>query len=213
MEGRRGRQPSPEASREDKVENICSEPQGKERNSSSEFGDDDFNEDFLELAEASMDPFVDHNSHIGAVETRQSAIFTPSTNHEVLETPQFDPTTSKPEENMNDKENYTLDADEFDDEFDEFSDSIEDILAECDAAPNSMLVRPISKPNLVSDLSVTGADTDSSSTATVHPAQEVNRPQGESSGDEFDDDEFDMEAIEQSMRQSGADGSNHVCHS
>ncbi|KAF7589324.1 Tripartite DNA replication factor [Aspergillus hancockii] len=207
-EGRHGSQSSSEPSRENKAEDTYSARQGKEQ-SSSEFGDDDFDEDFLELAEASIDPFVDHNSHSGAVESGQGAKFVPSNTLKTVKKLRFDLPSSKPEVDVNNENNYTLDADEFDDDFDEFSDNIDDILAEYDTASNSKVVRLISKPTPASDPSVSGSGTNGSSTSTVNSAQATNRLQGESSGDEFDDDEFDMEAIEQSMRQSGADGSNH----
>ena len=47
----------------------------------------------------------------------------------------------------------------------------------------------------------------------VEPVEGTSKPVEASSGDEFDDEDFDMEAIEQSMMQSGEQGSNHVCHS
>ncbi|KAE8391370.1 hypothetical protein BDV23DRAFT_71727 [Aspergillus alliaceus] len=212
------RHASLEANQGNKADEISPESQGQKQNSSSEFGDDDFDEDFLELAEASMDPdpFVEHDREPGAVDARRNIALFPTDTHNPFQEkqkPYIDVATSKLEAAANNKSSYTLDAAEFDDdEFDEFSDNIDDILAECDAAPSTKVVRPVSQNILAFNVSGSGSGAASPSMAAMKPAQ-VSRPQGESSSDEFDDDEFDMEAIEQTMTQTGADGSNYVCHS
>ena len=217
MQDRPGHHSSFKSKRDNKVNEVYPEPQGKEQASSSEFGDDDFDQGFLELAEASMDPFVEHGSLPGAMDTGGDTTFLSTKAHEPhneKQNPYAHATTLNSEAGPNEKTGHSLNTvDIDDDEFDEFSDNIDDILAECDAAPNTKLVRPISKNNTVSNLSRVGSGTAGSSTVMMKPVQGVSVPRGESSGDEFDDDEFDMEAIEQSMRQSGADGSNYVCHS
>ncbi|OGM44593.1 DNA replication helicase Dna2 [Aspergillus bombycis] len=212
MQDRPGHHSLFKANRDNNVNNVYPEPQGKEQASSSDFGDDEFDQDFLEIAEASMDPFVDHGSLPGAMVTRGNTTFL-STNtyepHDEKQNPHAHATTLNSEA-VPKKPHYSPKRVRFeDDEFDEFSDNIDDIFAECDAAPSTKLVRPIPKDDTASNLSGLESGTDNSSTVIAKPVRGVNMPQEVSSGDEFDDDEFDMEAIEQSMRQSGADGSNY----
>ncbi|KAE8383674.1 hypothetical protein BDV26DRAFT_251427 [Aspergillus bertholletiae] len=208
---------SSKANRDSMADKIFPEPQGQKQASSSEFEDDDFDESFLELAEASMDPFVDHGKLPDSIDPGKNATFVSTTTHEphdAKQNPHAHATTPKSRVGPTEKTNYSLSTVNFDDdEFDEFSDNIDDILAECDVTPSTKLVRSIPKNNMASNLSGLGGGAASSSTIIAKPVQEVNVPQEESFGDEFDDDEFDMEAIEQSMRQSGVDESNHVCHS
>ncbi|THC92535.1 hypothetical protein EYZ11_007988 [Aspergillus tanneri] len=112
--------------------------------------------------------------------------------------------------NKSNEAEYTLDADEFDDDFDEFSDNIEDILAECGATPSIKLARPAAKNYVASKPSHSGTDIANSASIAQLPAGDTNISTETFSGDEFDDGDFDMEAIEQSMIQSGAKELNHV---
>lgn len=198
-----------------------SEPQtkGKVQKSSSDFGDDDLDDDdFFDLAQASMDPFVETSQHgtgMGTTNldyTGMSASVNQHSQPDMKGTSRFNEMESRPASNVNNKNEYTLDADEFDDDFDEFSDNIEDILAECDATQSTKLARPAAKNYLASNNSASTNQVDKP-VPPVEPVEGTSKPVEASSGDEFDDEDFDMEAIEQSMMQSGEQGSNHVCHS
>ncbi|OOF95754.1 hypothetical protein ASPCADRAFT_48019 [Aspergillus carbonarius ITEM 5010] len=171
--------------------------------SSSDYGDDDFDQDFFDLAEASIDPFVDaDSSHHGNVALSEKHVnnsaqteIHPSAqkprNISVLNT-KFD--EDKPTNNEN-----TLDADEFDDDFDGISDSMEDLLAECDKTSSMNLANPNSTEPLPPKQATPVAGSGNLFAATSGSLNAMNLSPETLSGDEFDDDGLDLEAIEQSM--------------
>ncbi|KAH8422669.1 bifunctional ATP-dependent DNA helicase/ssDNA endodeoxyribonuclease DNA2 [Aspergillus melleus] len=181
--------------------------------SSSDFGDDDLDDDFFDLAQASMDPFVEPSQHgtaMGAMNTNYAGVLASANQQSLPDAKSISDSNtmgSAPAMNTNNQSEYTLDADEFDDDFDEFSDNIEDILAECEATQNTKLARPAAKNFLASDHPGSLKSMDSSM-PPLEPVKGASKPVETSSGDEFDDDDFDMEAIEQSMMQSGEKASN-----
>ncbi|PLB46749.1 hypothetical protein P170DRAFT_221441 [Aspergillus steynii IBT 23096] len=200
---------------------LVPQPQSREtvQKSSSDFGDDDLDDDdFFGLAQASMDPFVEPSQHGTGIGTMNPEYAGTSAPVNQQKPPDMQCTyhsitmESAPASNIDNKTEYTLDADEFDDDFDEFSDNIEDILAECDATQNTKLARPAAKNYLASNHSGSSMKIDKP-VPPVEPVNGTSKPVEASSGDEFDDEDFDMDAIEQSMMQSGEKGSNHVCHS
>ncbi|RAL17230.1 bifunctional ATP-dependent DNA helicase/ssDNA endodeoxyribonuclease DNA2 [Aspergillus homomorphus CBS 101889] len=180
---------------------------------SSDYGDDEFDEDFLELAEASIDPFVEAtNPPRNLAENSNPAKLTAPPPHKgapsLQETTASNVTgtaTSKAEMTMNNNKDFDLDDDEFDDDdFDDLSDNIEDLLAECDKTPSMKLARPIPKGPNVPEQPLSGTEPRRYDfAATVGSANEMKKDTDISSGDEFDDGSLDMDAIEQSMRQSG----------
>lgn len=187
------------------------------QDSSSEFGDDDLDQEFLDLAEASADPFIAPalapasdrqefdsfgSSGWSAVANQQSQSWRPKV-----------PVIS--EEKATSGEPKHDDSDDFDDdEYGDFPDSLQDVLAACDAKSSSIhTTKPTTKekPPFKSSGSVTvGAGADVSGEI---PQKTSVKPDPESSGDEFDDDDFDLEAIEQTMKQTGENGQAYVCHS
>ncbi|PLN85364.1 hypothetical protein BDW42DRAFT_2963 [Aspergillus taichungensis] len=170
--------------------------------SSSDFGDDDLDQDFLDLAEATMDPFVDSDGpHDNKQVARPDAlphlspIKAPAV-HGALVNTHTDTTKAG-------KSDYKYDADEFDDDFEDFSDNIEDILAECDGTPSTKSARPVSNNIPVSQ--PLGPSHDAKPLFDVAGGStfgDVKNAEAASSDDEFDDGDFDMEAIEQSMKQT-----------
>jgi DNA replication ATP-dependent helicase Dna2 len=119
-----------------------------------------------------------------------------------------------PEENATSGEPKRDDSDD-DDEYGGFPDSLQDnVLAECDVKPSSIhATKPVTKktPPYKGSGSVTvGAGAE---LPGAIPQKTSVKPEPESSGDEFDDDDFDLEAIEQTMKQTGENGQAYVCHS
>lgn len=168
---------------------------------SSDFGDDDLDQDLMDLADASTDPFVEpvaaHNEFDSLGSSAWSSF---AANKMQSSHPKQPPTVdTEPPIDQNDMNNETKhdDSDDFDDDYSNFADDFQEILAECDG-----------KPDKVDSFNPTPAEQQAvkNDTTAAAPAAEA-----EFSGDEFDDD-FDLAAIEQSMKQAGGDGA-HVCHS
>lgn len=164
-------------------------PQG----SSSEFEDDDLDMELLEFADTTLDSFTESAQSRSTVQSVNPVITKKrvseelqSYDHSMKIMPQG---TSV---GMNNK-NATNDIDEFDYD-DELPENIHMVLDGCDKAPVS------AKPE------------SSQHAASTNPSKEIVKPDL-SSGDEFDDEDFDFEAIEQSMRHPGDNGRSHVCHS
>lgn len=185
--------------------------------SSSDYGDDEFDQDFFDLAEASIDPFVDvGSSHLkdkalsdGLAKNGASTEACASTK-EWRETGAVTMKTNvdKPTNNVD-----TLDADEFDDDFDGLSDGMEDLLAQCEKSQSTDMAKPVSTGPAASRQPIPGAKSGYYPNAMSEVPIQKKGEQDASFGDEFDDDGLDIEAIEQSMMHSGADASNDVCHS
>ncbi|RAL01007.1 bifunctional ATP-dependent DNA helicase/ssDNA endodeoxyribonuclease DNA2 [Aspergillus ibericus CBS 121593] len=202
---------------EPRVIHVVPEDRKPLEESSSDYGDDDFDQDFFDLAEASMDPFVDAESHhhgdIPLSEKRVNNNTPTDIRFSAKETNDTGVMNTKIDEDKPTNNDNTLDADEFDDDFDGISDDMEDLLAECDNAPSTKLASIISTETLApkQPISVVGSGNRFASTSRAPNPTDLGSETP--SGDEFDDDGLDLEAIEQSMVHSGAAGSNNVCHS
>ncbi|PYH42118.1 bifunctional ATP-dependent DNA helicase/ssDNA endodeoxyribonuclease DNA2, partial [Aspergillus saccharolyticus JOP 1030-1] len=177
---------------------------------SSDYGDDDFDEDFLELAEASMDPFVEDKPPRNLAENPAPASPTAALRnggapllHEVTTCAATDTTNPDVDVTMTDNKEFDLDGDEFDDDFDDLSDNIEDLFAECDKIPSMKLARPIPKGPSVPEQPLSGTGPRRYFAATAGSNNETEKDSEFFSGGEFDDGSLDINAIEQSMRQSG----------
>ncbi|PWY80625.1 hypothetical protein BO70DRAFT_46510 [Aspergillus heteromorphus CBS 117.55] len=190
--------------------------------SSSDYGDDDFDQDFIDLAEASIDPFVDDgSSNTHKADPSEECVDNVASKEVYLPISQVkdsNPSSmkSKPNANLPNSNEHgfdadEFDADEFDDDFDGISDNIDDLLVDCQATPTMKTARTIPKEQSTGEQLVSGSGFGSLSTARHGAYNETRRSPG-LSGDEFDDDGLDIEAIEQSMVHSGVDGSDDVCH-
>lgn len=182
-------------------------PQG----SSSEFGDDDLDQDLLELAEAAMDPS----------ETRIRGDEEKSVDLECRTTP--GPEQPAPSQvdlasvNRNDAtfqtsntNAYKDDDDEFDDGDDDFPDNIEEIMAQFEKEVPAQQKQLLPEDQPEPEVAATTADSTGLGTNAEGHAEGSKNAEGISSDDEFDDDDFDLEAIENSMLQSGARDSSQV---
>lgn len=184
--------------------------------SSSDFGDDDIDQDLMDLADASIDPFVE-TPHAGHKDTTlgSSGWTARATDKPTSWKPRGNPV---PDNHSSTSLNPTINEikpdefDEFEDDYDDLPDNLQEILAKCDQKPNSATpsnpianAPAVKKPNAANG-SVNGGIAGTRPTATVKKAELA------SSDDEFDD-EFDMEAIEQTMRQAGEGEPAHVRHS
>ncbi|KAJ5942325.1 hypothetical protein N7516_002493 [Penicillium verrucosum] len=179
--------------------------------SSSEFGDDDLDQGLMDLADPSEDPFIGPahasnefaslgSSDWAALDAEKSRSSQPKKNS------MFDSKPSIPiPHNTTTNETKRDEFDDFEDEYDDLPDNLQEILAKCDTNPVSVnSLKP----------TITGLSLQKSDAANVPvngsmhskpPTATPVKPEMVSSDDEFDDD-FDLEAIEQTMKQAGEGG-------
>ncbi|KAJ5448994.1 hypothetical protein N7445_003815 [Penicillium cf. griseofulvum] len=182
--------------------------------SSSEFGDDDLDQDLMELADASEDPFIEPprasnefaslgSSSWAALAADKSRSWQPKENSKLDCKPPI------PHNTMTINEPKRDEFDEFEDEDDILTDNLQEILAKCDTKPDT---KPV--PVNPSYPTITGPSLQRSDAmnapvnGSMHskPPTKPAKAEAASSDDEFDDDDFDLEAIEQTMKQAGEGG-------
>jgi hypothetical protein len=183
------------------------------QDSESEFGDDDLDQDFMDFADAAADPFVASVADRNGFDSLGSSAWS-NLAAEKLESshPRFQSMTDKKPPAMQTLMNNDTkpdDSDNFEDDYGDFDDDFEDALAECDA-------KPMNPSNLASVDSqpvrkVDGLSIDSATQIPTKSPQGPARGTTALSDDEFDDD-FDLDAIEQTMKQTGEDAA-YVGHS
>ncbi|OJJ74761.1 hypothetical protein ASPBRDRAFT_120519 [Aspergillus brasiliensis CBS 101740] len=180
--------------------------------SSSDYGDDEFDQDFFDLAEASMDPFVDAgSSHLQGKSLSAKPVNNQVSTDARASTEKLTETNAVNMKTDVDKATNnvdTLDADEFDDDFDGLSDSMEDLLAQCEKSQSTDMAKPVSTGPAAPKQPISEFQSGNYLGATSEASFEKKGGPSTSFGDEFDDDGLDIEAIAQSMAHSGADGSN-----
>ncbi|KAL1964671.1 hypothetical protein VTN77DRAFT_6697 [Rasamsonia byssochlamydoides] len=176
--------------------------EAKAQESSSEFGDDDLDEDLLALVESSTDPFIDSTK-----------------NQKMMSETSFNKTGFDPEQSPSPAEHgnrqrvsaSNADAQKDDDEFDdddEFPENMEELLAQYDEktpVKRGNSPRQVGQESVNSTVHIGAAH---SSVASGRQVQGSKKSEDISSGDEFDDEDFDLAAIEDSMLQSRADACN-----
>ncbi|KAL2810459.1 hypothetical protein BJX63DRAFT_316605 [Aspergillus granulosus] len=181
----------------------CPSPNKKTlQESFSDFGDDDLDDDFLELAEASMDPFIETTQldkasrkpdmeHGHDLPLNKSGPSFNNTNHELpLGANQVIPPKN---------DDIALD-DEFDDDFEGFSDNIDEILAGCDETPSNRTSRSIQESQrLERPIPHKNREGQPATPGTSHG--EANE-QCITSSDEFGDDDFDLDCFDQPTSQT-----------
>lgn len=185
--------------------------------SSSEFGDDDLDQGLMDLADPSEDPFIEPahasnefaslgSSGWAALEAEKSRSWQPKQNSMLDSKPSI-PIPHNTTTNETKRDEF----DDFEDEYDDLPDNLQEILAKCDTNP---------VPVNSSKATTTGPSLQKSDTANVPvngsmhskpPTAAPVKPEIVSSDDEFDDD-FDLEAIEQTMKQAD-EGGPYVSHS
>jgi DNA replication ATP-dependent helicase Dna2 len=229
MDARRCRSSSPTKDRKaledvaETNESPCAAPTDKGRpnqrpvlqESSSDFGDDDLDQDLIDLADASADPFVDAvrpsnefdslgSSDWAALAAEKSRSWQPKENS-MLDSK---PSTSH---NLTNNELKRDEFDDFDDDYDDLPDNLQEILAKCDKKPDQpKAAKTATGEPLLKNLDATNAPV--GAVSGKFPATTGVKAEAESSDDEFDDD-FDLEAIEQTMKQAGEGKPAHVCRS
>ncbi|KAJ5640523.1 Dna2/Cas4 domain of unknown function DUF83 [Penicillium herquei] len=179
--------------------------------SSSEFGDDDLDQEFMDMA-ASEDPFVTAPSASRGSNNEFGSLGSSGWSNIVAEKPQGHqvqlpiPVKNPPAgHNIVNVDPKPDDSEDFDDDFGDF----DDILAECDNQhANPSLFKPNTHeqqtekrlgPSAVPPVVPAAPATTKGAVVTVD----------EFSDDEFDDD-FDLDAIEQTMKKTGADGPHNL---
>lgn len=176
--------------------------------SESEFGDDDLDQDFMDLADAAADPFVtpavvvDRNGidSLGSSAWSNLAAEKLESSHSGL---QFVSDKKPPAaQNFMNNETKPDNFDDLEDEYGDFDDDFEDVLVECDAKPTDA-----SNPSIAESQPAPRVDAVYVNSAPQVPAHTT----AAFSDDEFDDD-FDLDAIEQTMKQTGEDAT-YVGHS
>lgn len=175
--------------------------------SSSDFGDDDLDEGFLTLAEASEDPFLEltrPNNYTNPMNAQAPVESTMEQRRRQLGTLGDSNHNARVSDSGNRELSFdkALNSDEFDDDFDD----IEDLLAECDGTAGLIPPGPTASEKLLANEQpcIKQNTKRPSETEGFNGTSKENLET--SSGDEFDDDDFDVEAIEQSM-QPGRNGS------
>ncbi|KAF7716942.1 Uncharacterized protein PECH_000665 [Penicillium ucsense] len=177
------------------------------QDSDSEFGGDDLDEDFLNLAENAADPFVDTSrqerestpfgSFSGMKQTAGTPAFGDSGDAALRLTSQRHSTTN--ENGRDDSDNF--DDDFGDDDFGIFDDQLQDALVDCEMEPVK-----VSNTHVATGIqSIRQVEPTSSNHDSQPPAEGLHvlgQAAQSSSDDEFDDD-FDLDAIEQTMGASG----------
>ncbi|KAL2865480.1 bifunctional ATP-dependent DNA helicase/ssDNA endodeoxyribonuclease DNA2 [Aspergillus lucknowensis] len=172
---------------------------------SSDFGDDDLDDDFLELAEAAMDPFAEPirmgNAAGGTTTEPKQALLLDSGeasfNNMAHDLP------SNMTQPLPTKADHTLHIDEFDDDFEGFSDDIDEILAECDETPSNKLSKAPQQQPPISEFPPHQNMREMPPVATSVSHNE-NRHQYITSSDEFGDDDFDPDCLDQAIAQAEA---------
>lgn len=174
--------------------------------SSSEFEDEDLDQDLLDFAAASMDPFVDTNRSHNITESTDCVgeAFALKGHQQVSQGPEYTNADAVPPNSKNStiNQNNTSDIDELEDDYD--GEGMEKMAAQYDKLPEPNPIGAVENEQLVPKPNPLDGTKD-----VIGPE----KTQETSWSDEFDDDDFDLEAIEQSMNQSNVDGSDHVCRS
>lgn len=171
------------------------------RESSSEFGDDDLDQDLMDLADAAAeDPFVAAPASHNEFESLGSSAWSKL----AAEKPQSSFTKQPPVADVKphnvskvmDAETNVEASDEFDDDYGDYAENFDEILAGCD------------KKQPVPEQEVVGMKPAAAPLPVAAPSTMLNEKKENAeatfSEDEFDDD-FDLDAIEQTMKHTGAE--------
>lgn len=179
--------------------------------SESEFGDDDLDQDFMDLADATEDPFLAPAADRDEFDSLGSSAWSNLAQEKLESSRSRLQSESKPKppavQTFTNNETRHDDSDDFD--YGDFDDDFENALAECDAKPIDLSKQPNIKPEPARKVDAISFDSASRVSAPV-PEAPANGA-ATLSDDEFDD-EFDLDAIEQTMKQTGEDAA-YVGHS
>lgn len=178
---------------------------------SSEFGDDDLDQDLMDLADVSTDPFVDSTVNRTEFDSFGSSAWSSFAAEKQPIHPEQPIMNSKPPtvNKLMNNDTKPDDSDDFDDEYGDF-DNIQDILAECDEKQEHS---DPSKSGSVQQPVLENANGSAAADSTQRkPSNLPTQKSGAASSDDEFDDDFDLDAIEQTMKQAGQD-EDHVCFS
>lgn len=167
--------------------------------SSSEFGDDDLDQDLMNLANISADPFVEpaaSRNEFGFFESSWSNLPAGKLQSSHSKQPAPADNESPVAHEIMNNEIKPDDSDDFEDDFGDFSEDFQEMLAECDGRPGNV--------NAVEQKMTAQQNTTKTGSA-------IAALKAETSEDEFDDD-IDLESLEQTMKQAG-EKEAYVCHS
>ena len=176
--------------------------------SSSEFGDEDLDQDLLDFAAESMDTSIKPDHSPCDIKPAKSV----NTTGLGLEQQHLNQQHASQHPAPGVRSGHATAAvtcqgdtsfDEFGDDSDGLPEGLEGMAAQYDQVPVSNDMGKTGNGHMAPEMA---------SMAGTRAPKEVQQAE-ETFDDEFDDDGFDLEAIEQSMKQSGEDGSNNVCHS
>lgn len=178
--------------------------------SSSDFGGDDLDDEFLGLAEASIDPFVESTGIVGTkgvLGTKYGQGLS-SERDDQSSDKKDDDLRTRPDKEASHNTDYEFDVDEFDDDFEGFGDNIDEILAGCDQTPSYKGPSTIQQQSPVSKHPLPHKRTESP-VAIANGLQNETKEQFTTFSDEFDNDEFDMDCFDQPVPQ-GEDSPDDV---
>ncbi|KAJ5168284.1 uncharacterized protein N7482_003878 [Penicillium canariense] len=195
------------------ADNTSNTRQAMLQDSSSEFGDDDLDQDFMDLADASADPFVAHAAGRNEFESLHSSAWSTLAAEKLKSShPKLQYTAgNKPPAVQNSMKNETKpdDYDDFEDDYGEFDDNFEDVLAECDAMPDNINLPKQPSAELPVMRNMDPSPVNSAAQVPANIPHISAHDTAALSEDEFDDD-FDLDAIEQTMKQTGEDAAYNL---
>lgn len=200
----------PPASMDEDMVDAPDAPTNKKplQESSSDFGGDDLDDEFLGLAEASMDPFVESTGIVGTKGVLGAGQGLASERDD--QSPGKNDLDLRPRADKESSHNtdYKFDVDEFDDDFEGFGDNIDEILAGCDQTSSYKGPGAIQQQSPISKRPPPHERTERP-VAIANGLQNETKEQFTTSSDEFDTDEFDMDCFDQPVPQ-GEDSPDDV---
>lgn len=184
--------------------------------SSSEFADDDLDQGLIDLVDASEDPFVAPATNRAEFETLGSSAWSKFASERValgqVTKPPIVDNKSPIVPDFTNSETQSVNQDDLDDEYGDFSENFEEILAKCGSKSETkdlfQSTIPLQQHGRKSGPVAVRSGLDISDEPQKKSVQDVDIV---SSEDEFDDD-FDLDVIEQTMKEAGKDEA-YVCRS
>ncbi|KAJ5595380.1 uncharacterized protein N7459_001588 [Penicillium hispanicum] len=202
--------------------NLCASSRGNPattgiaalHDSSSEFEDDDLDQDLMDLADASEDPFIVPAASRTEFESLGSSAWSTLAAEKLAPSKPRQPPAvdAKPPtaHEITNNETNTRASDDVDDEYGDFTDNFEEIFAECDGKPGKLSsMKSIAASQQAARKFGSMPVASGTDMSGKLPNMPTRGTEVASSEDEFDDD-FDLDAIEQTMKEAGENGAYNL---
>ncbi|RDW94135.1 bifunctional ATP-dependent DNA helicase/ssDNA endodeoxyribonuclease DNA2 [Aspergillus mulundensis] len=167
--------------------------------SSSDFGDDDLDDEFLGLADTS-DPFVEHTQVNNLRPSNTGNEHALPALNAVQHSFNYGNSNIRAEANtdvkaVSNNDTDIIDIDEFDDDFEGLSDNIDELLAGCDQTASTKFSSVVQQEPSISELQPEKPPKFGTELQNEAKQQPI------ASSDEFDDDDFDIDCLDQPIAQ------------